>query len=77
MFGLEVVEEALRHHSDVECLAQLAGDLDDGNVARVVELAQREDHRRELADEEVAGLALEVEVGAHLVALLAAQQPRP
>ena len=59
---LELAEELLGDPFDIEGGLQPPCDLDDADVALGVELAEVEDHLAELAEEQVAGLALEIEV---------------
>ena len=68
---LKVAEELLGDAFDVEGGLQPLGDINDADVTLGVEFGEVEDHLAELAEEQVAGLALEVEVIARdLLALL-------
>ena len=62
MLGFVLLVEALGDALDVECLLEAPSDFGDGYVTGFVQLAHIDDHGRELAEEEVAGLAAHVEV---------------
>ena len=68
---LKLAEELLGDTLDVEGRLQPPGHFDDADVALGVEFGEVEDHLAELAEEQVAGLALDVEVVARdLLAVL-------
>jgi hypothetical protein len=59
---LELAEELLRHLFDIKGRADPARDFDQADVPILVELADVEDHLAELAHEQVARLALDIEM---------------
>ena len=77
MLLLEFLVEALRDSLDIERGLEAAGDFGDGDVALGIELADVHDHRGEFAEEEVAGLAFDVEMVAGIDLRAVAFHPIP